>query len=134
MPKRRRARRSTQPLGVMRTVAALFTLLALVGCTALPKQMIGRFEASPDVIVVESDGKVFWARNTPADEALSFVGIGSTNRSVPGVLSVTTVSASQLWPEISYSADFSRINVQWRERVPGAATGRSVEFLRSPAQ
>ena len=96
--------------------------------------MVGRFNASPDFVVVEADGKIFWSPNAQAGADLRFVGIGAADKRQSGLLKVTTVSTSQLWPEITYSTDYSRITVQWRELVAGSSTGRSVEFVKGSEQ
>jgi hypothetical protein len=118
----------------MRSVATTFALLALVGCSTIPGEMVGRFDASPDYLVVEADGKIFWSPNSQAETQSRFVGIGSAEKRHPKVLNVTTVSTSQLWPEITYSDDYSRITVSWREVVSGAASGRSVQFAKGGGQ
>jgi len=118
----------------MRRVAVTLTLLALAGCSAVPAKMVGRFYASSDFLVVEEDGKVFWSPDAPVATQRHFVGIGSADKRQPTVLNVTTVSTSQLWPKIEYSQDYSRITVSWREVVAGAASGRSVEFVKGDEQ
>jgi hypothetical protein len=114
----------------MRSIAIIFSLLACAGCSTIPVEMVGRFSASSDFLVVKSDGKIFWSPDTQAETQPRFVGIGSADRRQPGVLNVTVVSTSQLWPAIKYSQDYSRITVSWREVVAGAATGRSTEYLK----
>jgi len=80
--------------------------------------------------MVEPNGKVFWSPNTDADRQLRFVGIASAHQRQVCPVRMTTVSTSQLWPELTYSTDFSHLTIKWGEVIAGAASGRSAEYVK----
>jgi hypothetical protein len=115
----------------MRLTLTVVPLLALMACSSLPKQMAGQFDARQDFLVVKSDGSLYWSPTGTRPDQLRFIGIVSRDSSDRARVHVVTPSTSQVWPKLEYSSDFSTVTVRWAEVVPGAAVGRSTEYVRS---
>jgi hypothetical protein len=118
-------------LGIMLRTLAIPMSAVLAGCSTIPREMIGQFNAQRDFIVVESDGAVSWSPMSKTRDKLRFLGMGAVENPESHLLSIITPSTSQVWPKLQYSADYSRVTVTWSEVVLGAASGRSTEYERA---
>jgi hypothetical protein len=117
---------------MQRSTLVILVFALLAGCSSIPKEMTGQFNArGGDFIVVKSDGAVSWSPMSKTHDQLIFLGIGTADHPESRLLSVITPSTSQVWPKLQYSPDYSRVTVSWGHVVLDAANGRSTEFERA---
>jgi hypothetical protein len=116
----------------MRALFPLIALLSLVGCASIPKQMVAQFDAqNGDFIVIKKDAAVHWSPPSKTRDRLVFVGIASPKKSEPLVVPPVVPSSSPfLYSKLIFSADFSRVTVDWGEDLSKRAQKSATEYVR----
>ena len=116
----------------MRSSPLILLLVCLCGCTSLPKHMTGQFNAQRgDLIVIEKDGALYWSPLAETRDRQNFVGIASSDKDDPERVRVTFPSTSPfLYSSFRFSADYSRLMVDWGSFAGEAARNRSTEYER----
>jgi hypothetical protein len=114
----------------MRLSPLILLLVFLCGCASVPKHMTGQFNARRgDVIVIEKDGTLYWSLLAKTRDKQHFVGIAFPDKDDPERVRVTVPSTSPfLYSSFRFSADYSRLLVDWGSFAGDAARDHSTEF------
>src|ERR1022692_570967 len=78
----------------MRHTPFILLLVILCGCASYPRQMTGQFNARGDFIVIKRDGSLYWSPLSKTSDRLTFVGIGSSDKTDPLLVRLVVPSSS----------------------------------------
>ena len=119
----------------MRYLVAIAAALAFAGCSTFPKNMVGKFDAERDFIVVEEDGFVYWSPHNSPYPQPHFVGGGTADKEDHVRVRITAISIGPCYgSSLRYSPDFSKVKVDWGRCYNDAASSRSTEFERATSK
>jgi len=126
------SRRWLWTLGIVRFSSLIVLLVCLCGCSSLPKHMTGQFNApNGDFIVIEKNGALYWSPFAKTRSRQRFIGIASADKDDRERVRLTVPSTSPfLDSSFRFSADYSRLIVDWNSFDKEAAQGHSTEFER----
>jgi hypothetical protein len=94
--------------------------------------MTGQFDAQQgDFIVIEKDGSLYWSPLAKTRDRQHFIGIASADKDDPERVRVTAPSTSPfLDSSFRFSADYSRLMVDWGSFAGEAARDHSTKYER----
>jgi hypothetical protein len=94
--------------------------------------MTGQFNARQgDFIVIEKDGAFYWSPLAKTRDRQHFIGIAFADKDDPERVRVTVPSTSPfLYSSFRFSADYSRLLVDWGSFAGEAALDHSTEYER----
>lgn len=119
----------------LRSLASLLLLVVVTGCASIPRDMVGRYAAQHDFIVIKRDGGLYWSPMAKTDHKLTFVGIATPDKDDALRMHLVVPSTSPfLSSSLRFSPDRSRVTIDWGTHAEETAIGRSTEFERSPSR
>ena len=117
----------------MNKLLLTFTFCALLsGCSSIPKEMIGQFDAqNGDFVVIKKDGAVLWSPPSKTRDRLSFVGIATPKKEEPLEFPLIVPSASPfLYAKLTFSSDLSHVTVDWGKVLHDKGRNRATDYVR----